>query len=401
MPFYDYIEQNGSHYLSNGTRLFTDSEMTVLLNRNEVCSCTQCASIADTQECVTFEHDGGPYSICNPCFTQVGTHCAMCRCPGTLTINLRNYDTRTGQMVLCQECYRTNYVNCCRCNSAMMASEGYQHEGRYYCTQCATEHFPKCKYCDNRHLGRNICRCGHDKDTGYLTNRYFSVELEVIDPEGSSNTEWKTVHDGSLSEGGREFLSGPMVGKAAIAEVEAECEKIHGFIDQSCGFHIHLDFGQETDEDVKKFAAACFVMQKFAFEVVTSNRASSRYCKPQSINFSDKLKHYPLDQAIYGTSSTRDLNNLKRHKYHDSRYHWFNLHSYFFRGTIEIRQHHGTKDADTILRWAELWLKIADWSKKNSLEKIQNSTEKEILNECGLREDTAIYFSGKKLMYLS
>lgn len=401
MPtYFEFVERDGEYCLTYDGQVIPDNEVESLTETGAVRVCYHCATIGYAAEFTSFQNDSEEVSFCNPCASEYCTTCEECDTFGSISVNLANYDiARERTKRLCRACYERNYARCHSCGITESRNTIIEHEGRFWCTSCGEDKFPKCKYCSNRHLGKRICRCHKDRPTGFLTNRYFSVEVELIDPQSESTTSWKNVHDGSLSSGGKEFISGPLIGEKAIEEITAECSKMGGYIDQSCGLHLHLDFGEDSPDDVVKFAAACQVLEPFAFSVVTRNRDSSRFCKKYDKTFVKRLKDLPLDIAIYDTTNSSELNRAKTHKYHQSRYHWCNLHSFYFRGTVEIRHHHGTKDAASILRWAELWLKVAEWSKTKDYDSIMKCSPEQIIGDCGLRQDTQEYLSNKKLIY--
>ena len=54
------------------------------------------------------------------------------------------------------------------------------------------------------------------------------------------------------------------------------------------------------------------------------------------------------------SKANRDVKDVKREKYHGARYKSMNLHSYFYRKTIEFRLHEGNLDTDVIYNWALL-----------------------------------------------
>lgn len=387
----------------DGTQI-SDNDFANLLMKQNVVGCYACNQYVNADSVKSFTYNDGTVSFCAGCAVRHILQCSHCDCLGTRRTNLNEYsigpESSHRVALLCGECVNNYYGQCNQCGYNFESSQLIPHEGRKYCVPCGNRRFPKCKYCDNRHVGREICRCGKTKSKdSYLPNIYFSTELEIIDPDRESTTIWSNVHDGSLSGGGVEYLSGPMVGSMAVDEISEECSKLSGFVDDTCGFHIHIDFGENSEDDVKKYAAACQRLEAFAFDIVRGNRKDSRFCKRYGNMFLSNLLKMKLDHLIYQTSSERDLMLLKKQKYQDSRYHWFNLHSYYFRGTVEMRQHHGTKDPATVLRWAELWLKVADWSKKQEIGDISNMSAGQIITSVGLRSDTIDYFNNKKLCF--
>lgn len=399
-----FQSDDGNVLIRNGDTVIPDSDYIEMLcgNPPQARQCITCNSSGTPDEFVVVQHDNREYSICLLCIRKDGSHCQSCGQIGSRKVNLTEYSGGEDSYVLCPDCYTNRYKVCRRCCGVFLSENTVLADNSYYCFSCASRTFPKCKYCNNRHIGKNICRCGKTRPKSFLTDRYFSTEIEIVDPNSESRpNRWTSVSDSSISPGGIEYLSGPMVGSNAVDEIIEECSLLGGFVDDTCGFHLHLDFGEESQEDVKKFAAACSVLQNLAFDIVKPNRKDSRYCKPYGADFIDTLLNLPLEETLYNTDNPTHIENCKRNKYHESRYHWLNLHSYYFRGTIEMRQHHGTKNPVTIINWAELWLKVAEWSKNKTLSEIRSASADKIITGCGLRSTTLDYFNNKKLSFYS
>lgn len=398
-------KENGQLVITlNGEPIDTDI-LANLVREKKICACSCCDTYIDTKAASKIVHNNNTYFSCRKCSSRYGGECFKCEEQGNVKINLSSYtlgpENSPREIRLCSNCANNAYSQCNRCGYLFDIDTLILHEGRRFCDGCAGRQFPKCKYCDKRHLGKNICRCKKNNSDSFLPGRYFSTELEIVDMRRESTTKWHSVNDSSISSGGIEYLSGPMVGKFAVDEIYEECGKLGGFVDDTCGFHIHLDFGDESEENVRKYAIACQKLESFAFSIVKNNRKDSRYCKKYTSYFLESLvdQSKDLDEVVYNSSNERQLTEWKRQKYQEMRYHWYNLHSFFFRGTIEMRQHHGTMSPDVILRWAELWLKVADWSSKNAIDNVINSNEQKIIESIGLRSDTLEYFNNKKLCF--
>lgn len=104
-------------------------------------------------------------------------------------------------------------------------------------------------------------------------------------------------------------------------------------------------------------------------EIIVSNsrRFGNMYCIPLGDS-------YDLDD-IAGATDMDGLSNVwykgrgRGGHYDDSRYHNVNIHSYWDRhGTVEIRSHGGTIDADKVLMWVKLHQKIVDKLEDTQLE---------------------------------
>jgi len=69
-----------------------------------------------------------------------------------------------------------------------------------------------------------------------------------------------------------------------------------------------------------------------------------------------------FDMRWYKNHDKLAIKYDKGEKYNHTRYCGLNLHSVFYRGTIEFRQHAGTVDEEKILRWAGILLFVVDYA---------------------------------------
>tara|TARA_R100001143_G_C3305997_1_gene107863 strand:- start:102 stop:659 length:558 start_codon:yes stop_codon:yes gene_type:complete len=117
--------------------------------------------------------------------------------------------------------------------------------------------------------------------------------------------------------------------------------------------------------------------------VSRSRRRTNMYCQALSDSFD-----------IQDIMEAQDINTLQAvwykatgpgGNYNDSRYHEVNLDSYWGKhGTVEIRSHGGTTDANKILLWLRLHQHIAD--------KLENMTPEQVLREFKEPKDVFISF---------
>src|SRR5207245_2745964 len=73
-----------------------------------------------------------------------------------------------------------------------------------------------------------------------------------------------------------------------------------------------------------------------------------------------------LDKKWYQEENANMIRRLKETKFSESdknkRHTGFNLHDLFYRGSIELRYHSGTVQAEKILNWTSLLLHMVDYS---------------------------------------
>lgn len=115
--------------------------------------------------------------------------------------------------------------------------------------------------------------------------------------------------------------------------------KAGGFTNGTCGIHIHLDGEPHTPRSIVNFINLVASRNDLFYKALQIKPARARYCK--------KMDEYLVEQINQKKPKTmaeiEDIwysrySESRWHHYHDSRYHFLNLHS-FFNGnhTVELR----------------------------------------------------------------
>ena len=216
--------------------------------------------------------------------------------------------------------------------------------------------------------------------------RFNGVELEVLSTSNSISEEtadklnFHKHYDGSLSSGGEEFSSYPMNGDILFKSIKEFCDKLiinKYTIDTSCGFHAHFQVPKNDLEYLKKIFFFYNLYEPLFYQLVSKSRKNNKFCS--SIN-----KTYPLNisklmqcktliefkKIIYQVDTSLEVKEEQQEHTSDKRYSWLNLHSIFYRGTLEIRLHNGTINPNKVLFWLKIHNEILDYLKINSLSNI-------------------------------
>jgi len=259
---------------------------------------------------------------------------------------------------------------------------------------------------------------------GYKQNtshRFASVEIEVSKLANRSKAELidqacreyscSVVADGSLPETGFEINTSPAAGDLLAKQLRDICGalgKAGAMVDYSCGMHIHADARDLSWYDISKLAVLYSKVEKTLFAMVPAHRRRSHYATPCGTLYADAMKLgklpagtassvrkalkaafargvYSSDQnsAYEKVGTVRDLQQNKSwrrdrngfvpdrergDRYHTARYHALNLHSWVYRGTVELRLPNGAVSFRPAFNWARLWASIVDaansWSQK-------------------------------------
>lgn len=231
----------------------------------------------------------------------------------------------------------------------------------------------------------------------YLPNRAFGIELEtnvrVRCPDG-----WDMIEDCSVA--GMEYRLGPVLGGIGQVLVEDGCEEMLSewnnrgctdpLINENCGYHLHLNARDLEEERIWEFVKFCQKHEDYFYGLVPESRLEKGFSRP--------IEHTvhtveSLDWFLYAGRSY-----AKAHHSHHTRYCWVNSHSYYYRGTVEIRLHSGTMQHEKVLRWAEMFLKLLDYIGKGGYDSLllEKSIE-DALVLTGVRDSTIEFYKNRNI----
>lgn len=179
---------------------------------------------------------------------------------------------------------------------------------------------------------------------------------------------WKLVRDSSIAiEGGEAVeLVTPVLGWADIPLLQAcirALRKAGARVNETCGLHIHVDASPHTAQTLQNLIRIWAAKEQLIFQAlrVPATRRD-RYCKPIEARVRDgarsrKLKDMAdLHQLWYGVDA---WNRPQANHYHHTRYHALNLHSVWFRGTIEFRCFNATLHAGEVKAYIQFCLAVS------------------------------------------
>lgn len=203
-----------------------------------------------------------------------------------------------------------------------------------------------------------------------------------------SGRKWLVEHDASVNaQGGEdcEFVT-PKCTYEDIETIQAcirALRKAGAKVNDSCGLHIHIDGSIHTAQSIKNLAFTFKAKQDLIFDAVAPQRKTNRYCAPIDDRLVDNIKaRRKVDianmfSAWYGTYGSHMYTGQDH--YHPSRYHALNLHSFWYRGTIEFRLFQATLHAGEVRAYINLCLAMsaaAINAKRASAEVLDNGNPK-------------------------
>lgn len=207
--------------------------------------------------------------------------------------------------------------------------------------------------------------------------------------DGQGRT-WTVERDSSIwvSDGGEqcEFVT-PKCNYADIPTVQ-ECiralRRAGAKVNTSCGMHIHVDAANHTAKSLKNLLFTFRAKEDLIFKAVgTQSNRLAQWCKPIDDTLVDRVKKIKkldgntLKETWYSTYAQSW--EIQDAHYNSSRYHALNLHSVYFRGTVEFRLFEATLHAGEARAYINLCLAMSAQainSKRASAEVLDNGNDK-------------------------
>lgn len=347
---------------------------------------------------------------------QDGLSCAACgSCSACCTcVSCDQCNRRKRKRFICKTCKVCD--TCCHCRQCEVCNRDCSHN---YCGYAFTDAMKR----HDRGCGRcyKCCDCGtyckvpfggfakpnfhtptKTQHTVNPTSRYIAAEIECAAIYGDGLPIYETVRkwggatvgDGSLGMKGFEVNSAPAGGDLYVKQIEEICDAIKrqkGTIDEKCGLHVHVDGRDMNYYDIRRFVRVYAAIEEATFAMVSPQRLAGikddkgelhQYCQPCGKKYVAAIEEgrLPYEKiksdvitSVYSQPTTHiggiNMRYRKRGQ-HIPRYNALNLHSWFFRQTIEARMFDGTLEPDLIINWGIMWAMIADYVVKTTDEQV-------------------------------
>ena len=200
--------------------------------------------------------------------------------------------------------------------------------------------------------------------------------LKIIERDGRV---WKIVYDGSIkcqkrtagqkvsasSEYSVELVSPILTYERdmeSLQEMVRKLRKAGAFSEQqNCtGIHIHLDGRDHTPRSIRNFMNIIYSRNDLLYDALQIEQRRMHYCKKMDESLVQKLnRRKPTTLKQIEDIWYQGYGDRRERHYHESRYHFLNLHSLFNGcGTVELRGFNGTLHAGKIRSYVALSLAI-------------------------------------------
>lgn len=193
----------------------------------------------------------------------------------------------------------------------------------------------------------------------------IGIELEIEnvfggfeDRYGSVGDYWNVTEDGSLRNGGLEFVSFPVYGNHIPAAVNYLLQAIEEYAPDAqcshrCGIHVHINARDLNPIQVLSWMVLALLYERTLFRM-SGNRNKNIFCVPLE-DWYENLKNAFLLLSTEDNFSIF-LELARGHKYSN-----INCKPLFEHGTIEFRSMKTTRNAADILSWAAILISIKEF----------------------------------------
>lgn len=198
---------------------------------------------------------------------------------------------------------------------------------------------------------------------------YAGGTYNAYEVSDNSGRIWKLVRDGSIRA--QRKVSGITEGTNCdyqvelvtpilkygdieiLQEIVRVLRKAGGFVNESCGMHVHIGAGGFTPDKIRNLVNAVASKEDLLYKALEVHENRRRYCAPTSQRFLKELnekKPATTEQLaeIWYDSVGGVLDARRRYRYDETRYTVCNLHSFFNKNTVEFRIFNATLHAGEV-----------------------------------------------------
>jgi len=238
-------------------------------------------------------------------------------------------------------------------------------------------------------LDRNIIKpysiSSRAKDGRHITDLYQDYNLSL----GTDQDTWHFEKDTSVrgkghTQCGAEFVSPILSGLEGLVQVHNAfrfLQAIEGIdIDLSCGMHVHhgVDRSVYNCKELQQLVRIIHRYEDLFYLLIPGDRRNADTCRPMEIDVKTFLdvcegefggNNCQIKELWYSLQNRSDANGGENARYDKTRYHGLNLHSYWYRSTVEFRYHSALLEmVDEAIQWIIFTQFIIELSQGNILD---------------------------------
>jgi hypothetical protein len=212
------------------------------------------------------------------------------------------------------------------------------------------------------------CISSRAKDGRHITDLYKDFNLSI----GASRDMWHFEKDTSVrgkghTRHGAELVSPILTGIEGLIQVYDAFRLLNAIegidIDKSCGMHVHhgVDPAVYSCRQLQELVRIVHHYEDRFYLLIPGDRKTADTCRPMEINVKAFLdvcvgdfggSDCQIRELWYSMENRYDASRGVNSRYDKTRYHGLNLHSYWYRSTIEFRYHSALLEkVDEAIQW--------------------------------------------------
>lgn len=212
------------------------------------------------------------------------------------------------------------------------------------------------------------CISSRGKDGRHITDLYQDYNLSL----GTTRDRWHFEQDSSVrgkghTRHGAELISPILSGMEGLVQVYNAFRFLNAIegidIDASCGMHVHhgVDPASYNCKQLQQLVHIVHHYEDQFYLLIPGDRKAAETCRPMEIDVKAFLEvcegdHGGHDCQVkklwYSLENRYDATRGENSRYDKTRYHGLNLHSYWYRSTIEFRYHSALLEkSDEAIQW--------------------------------------------------
>ncbi|UCD89159.1 MAG: amidoligase family protein [Desulfobacterales bacterium] len=212
------------------------------------------------------------------------------------------------------------------------------------------------------------CISSRAKDGRHITDLYQDYNFSL----GASRDMWHFEQDSSVrgkghTQYGAELISPILSGMEGLVQVYNAFQFLNAVegidIDASCGMHVHHGVDQAT-YNCKQLQQLVRIVHHYEdqfYLLIPGDRKTAETCRPMEIDVKAFLdvcvgdfggRNCRIKELWYSLENRYDASRGEVSRYDKTRYHGLNLHSYWYRSTVEFRYHSALLEkSDEAIQW--------------------------------------------------
>jgi hypothetical protein len=203
------------------------------------------------------------------------------------------------------------------------------------------------------------------------------IVMQGFSPDEVHYEAWSFCPDESIKgAGGCELVSPILSGIKGLAQIHEVLHLLREFpeiqVNETCGFHVHHGVDPERfgNKELFQLLRIVAIFENYIYLLLPENRRQAETCRPLEVDLYEFFKRNgserkrPRVKNLWYSPENRDDPLVDRHrKLHPTRYHGLNLHSYWYRGTIEFRYYPSVLDQpEELMQWIIFTQFLVEWS---------------------------------------